>query len=107
MGWCEEYLAGQRDMVMRWGGVSGVQVTRWGRAGGDGPVHLLILGASCTGALPFQGDVVGWDAVAPPQLPGHTPVPNVLQPPAATGSATISSTQARLSSFTHQMGILS
>ena len=50
--------------------------------GGKAPVHVLILSASCFRALSLQGDVVGRYPVTPPQLAGHTPVPDVLQPPA-------------------------
>lgn len=46
------------------------------------PVHFFILSASLSSLLSVKGDVVGGDAVAPPQLTGHTPVPDVLQPPA-------------------------
>ena len=33
------------------------------------PIHLLVLGASSTSSLSFQADVVGGNAVTPPQLP--------------------------------------
>ena len=29
----------------------------------------------------LQGDIVGRDAVAPPQLPRYAPIPDVVQPP--------------------------